>query len=223
MEVGEPVESTHNRQQYPVFSDYPTSLPDSYGDHHVVILVRDPSCLFAYWELQSSRMDHLRGEWGAALDGAAFVLRVFDVTETAEDRWSQAPSFDIDLPYGAAAWYIPLSRPARRHRVEIGWRLKDGRFVSIVTSNVVLLPLGRVSDEVDAQWVAVRMSAEYAEWEKIMQSTEVGRGSAEFSKTMAQRWQFLKSVFSLSFPPSSHSIGVSSLPSSKSGSGSRQP
>jgi hypothetical protein len=193
----------------------------------VVVLVRDPTCLFAYWELQNDRIDALRQQWGSALDGSIFVLRVFDVTDAGESGWADAPSFDIDLPQGVEQWYVTVPRPSRRHRLEIGWRLADGRFVSIVTSNMVLTPLGRVSDQVDAKWVAVRHSVEYAEWEKIMQSTEVGRGSAEFSKSMAQRWQFLKSVFSLSFPPSSHTVGISSLPSSmpssRSGSGSRQP
>src|SRR3990172_6233590 len=67
-------------------------LPDTYGDNCLVIMPRDPLCLFAYWEATADRLDALRDQAGRETwqTGQA-TLRVYDVTGAGEglDRASR--------------------------------------------------------------------------------------------------------------------------------------
>jgi hypothetical protein len=177
-------------------------------------MARDPSTIFVYWDVQAERFDPLRQEWGRKLDQAVTVLRVFDVTDHPKNNGTAAPFFDVEVSQDARQSYVKLPQPGRRHQIELGLRLPDGTFISILSSNVVLVPNGRVSDDVDAQWVSIRSQAEYEAWEKVLHNVDLGRGSADFSRQMTQRWQFLKSVFSMGVAPSSMPHMPSSLPSS---------
>jgi hypothetical protein len=195
-----------------VYVDNGAPLPETYGDHRLTIMARDPSTIFTYWEIAPWGFDELRARFGSALDHAEQILRVFDVSDIPDGDLSHAPYFDFPVHHSAMQCYVTIPRPGRRHLFELGFRLSDGTFASLLRSNIVLLPHGRVSDQLDAQWMAVR--AEYEAWEKIFQTTDIGRGSAEFSRQMAQRWQFLKSIFSWPVPPSSMMQMPSSMPSS---------
>jgi len=197
-----------------VFIDSGAPLPDTYGDNCLVMMARDPRTLFVYWDVQPARFEPLRQEWGHQLDQAVMVLRVFDITGRAEDQWAAAPFFDVDIAHDMRQYYVNLPQTGRQHRIELGLRLPGGAFISILSSNVVLLPNGQVSDDGDAKWMAVRSVEEYEAWEKVLHNVDLGRGSADFSRQMAQRWQFLKAVFSLSPLPSSFTQMPSSMPSS---------
>src|SRR5262249_10789289 len=150
-----------------------------------------------YWDVQPARFDPLHQEWGAQLDQAVTVLRVFDITGRASEDWAAAPFFDLEITADMRQYYIHLPQSGHQYRVELGLRLPNGLFISILSSNVILLPSGSVSDDVDAQWMKVHSKEEVEEWEKILHNVDIGRGSAEFSRQMAQRWQFLKAVFSI--------------------------
>jgi hypothetical protein len=184
-----------------VFIDNGTPLPDTYGDNCLVIMARDPRTIFVYWDVQAERFEPLRKDWGHKLDQAVTVLRVYDVTD--QPKTPETSFFDLEVSQDARQSYVKLPQPGRRHMIEFGLRLPDGTFISILSSNVVLVPNGRVSDDIDAKWVSVRSAQEYEAWEKVLQNVDLGRGSADFSRQMAQRWQFLKSVFSMGVAPSS--------------------
>ena len=60
-------------------------------------------------------------------------------------------------------------------------------------------PRGGVSTETDSRWMIVNVK----EWQKLVEGSDPhvtggggGGGSAELSKMMAQRWEFIRSVFS---------------------------
>ena len=201
-----------------VFIDSGPPLPETYGDNCLVVMARDPNTLFVYWDVQADRLETFRREWGEKLRQAAAVLRVFDVTDFPKNDGAAAPFFDVEIAQDVRQSYVKLPQPGRRHRVDFGLRLPDGTFITILSSNSVLLPNGKVSDDIDAKWVSVRSQEEYEEWEKVLHSVDLGRGSADFSRQMAQRWQFLKAVFSLGVLPSSMTHLPSSMPSSMPGS-----
>jgi len=177
------------------------ALPESYGDNRLVILPRDPLWFFAYWELTQDRADSARRDFGADVwDKAALILRVFDVTESELDGTGAAPSFDVEIQKQAREWYVKVEKSGRIYLVDLGLRLPDGRFISLLRSNRIRLPVGRISDKTDSQWMAVGVT-EQAQWNKFLESSagfekSSGGGSAEISRGMAQRWEFLRSVFS---------------------------
>lgn len=182
-------------------------LPERYGDDRLVAMVRDPRCVFVYWEFTIGNSDRLRQEGGADIwENADFILRV---------QMDSSGFFDVEVPRHVLKWYIVFDQPGMACTIDLGLRRRDGVFFSLLRSNHIQLPAGRVSEMTDAQFAAVHVAGDGApdhEVSELMRrdAERVGRGSAEFSKSMAQRWEFLRSVFSGSSP--------SSAPSSRSGS-----
>ncbi len=171
-------------------------LPETYGDNRLVILARDPLWFFTYWEATPDRLDTLRNQVGPDVwqKGQA-VLRVYDVTDRDADISRAERSFDVDVTYDARQWYVNVPVPGRSWIIELGFRFPDGRFLALLRSNRATLPLGAVSSQTDSRWMIVNIS----EWEKMFEvSDHFSRGSAEIAKMMAQRWEFLRSVFSSS-------------------------
>ncbi|MFA5976245.1 MAG: DUF4912 domain-containing protein [Elusimicrobiota bacterium] len=196
-------------------------LPENYGDDRLIILPRDPNWFFAYWEITPERANQIRREHGSDIwENATLVMRVYDLSSTS-DRTETASYFDVELNKQSRQWYVKVEKSGRFYIVDLGLRWPDGRFISILRSNCIQLPMGRVSDITDAEWMSVTgMIMTQEEWDRLLTVSVVGpgssgHGSAEFAKSMAQRWEFLKSVFSASWfssPPG----GWPSSPSSSS-------
>ncbi len=178
------------------------SLPKTYGDNRLVVMARDPFWFFAYWDMSQDRMQAVGQEHGADIWGRSqTLLRVYDVTDI-EFNGSNAHSYhDVGVLFDSYQWYVRVNHPGRHYLVDLGLLLANGRFISLLRSNPLLLPVGRVSDETDSQWMAVSLS-EQEEWNKMLQvavgADSSSRSSSEIVKTMAQRWEFLRAVFSSS-------------------------
>jgi hypothetical protein len=176
------------------------TLPSAYGETRLVILPRDPLWFFAYWELTPERIAQLKRERGDdAWDRSALVLRVYDVTSDENDGIDHAPFFDVEVHRHATQWYVKVANSGRAYIAVLGVRLADGRFIALVRSNRIRLPVGRISDQIDSQWMAVAASGQ-DEWAKFLETSggldNLSRGSADIARTMANRWEFLKSIFS---------------------------
>jgi len=129
-------------------------FPVTHGEDIVVLMVRDPYWLFAYWEFSPDLHDNLVARLGEeTVRNSRLVLRVYDVTDTdAEDPLSY---HDIDVAPGARDWYINVTRVESDYCIDIGLILPDGSFVVIARSNRVSLPPIGPSAEVDEQWVTL--------------------------------------------------------------------
>ncbi len=176
------------------FPETSPHLPESYGDDRLVVMARDPLCLFAYWEATSERFEALKNEVGDDVwqKGQA-VLKVYDVTDVEGDSGRAKYAFDVSISYDARRWYIHLPDRGRQYVVELGFKFPDGRFLVLLKSNTVRLPQGVVSPHTDSQWMIVNVD----QWEKMFEvNNNTARGSVEVAQMMAQRWEFLKAVFS---------------------------
>lgn len=181
------------------------SLPESYGNTEAALLPRDPNWMFIYWEITDNSKARIAGEHGQdVFEKARHVIRVYDVSQDGTDGKKY---FDIDARIDARNWYINVQDGGgRAYRCEIGLVLPDGRFIAIAATNTVTLPAGRVSEVTDEKWMSVS-----PDFEKLLQLSGVeyiGKGSGEVAKSLAQRWEMLRSVFSRAA-----SWGVSSLSS----------
>lgn len=129
-------------------------FPETHGENIVILMVRDPYWLFAYWEFSPDLNEELVGRVGEdRLARSRLVLRVYDVTESDIDERTEY--HDIDVAPGARDWYINVTRVERDYRVDIGLLLPDGSFIVIARSNCVSLPPIGPSDEVDERWVTL--------------------------------------------------------------------
>jgi hypothetical protein len=127
-------------------------LPAHYGDNKIVLLVRDPWWIYAYWEVQPDAERRVVEEIERkGLQRGRTTLRVYDVTGASVDRprsW-----FDIEVTFLISNWYIDVGIPDRDWVVELGIRASNGAFFPIVRSNVVRTPRFGVSEEVDEEWM----------------------------------------------------------------------
>ena len=182
------------------------ALPEGYGTTEAALLPRDPNWMFIYWEITENSMKNLRRDHGDdVLKKGRQVIRVYDVSG-ADDGGQPAKYFDIPVMFEAKSWYVNVQEGGRAYCCEVGLAMQDGSFIGLVKTNTVNLPGGRVSDVTDEKWMAVT-----ADFDKLLQLSGVeyiGKGSGEVAKSLAQRWEMLRAVFSRA-----SSWGVSSMSS----------
>ncbi len=127
-------------------------LPSHYGDDKIVLLVRDPWWIYAYWEVSGGREAEVTcriTESGA--QRSKTILRVYDVTGSSVE--APRSSFDIEVAFLVGNWYVDVGIPDRDWVAELGFRASDGCFHALVRSNVVRTPRFGVSDVVDEEWM----------------------------------------------------------------------
>lgn len=128
-------------------------LPWGYGIDKIVLQVRDSRWLHAYWEVIQDTMNRLRDRLGQAFSGAKRVLRVYDVSHIIFNGKNAHNFFDIEIGEQANSWYIDTNGPGRSWCVDLGLRLPNGEFITIVRSNVVYTPLDSPSWVTDEEWM----------------------------------------------------------------------
>ena len=129
------------------------SIPTGYGDDSIVLMVKDPRWLFAYWEVQPQTERAIRGQLlPEEVPGLQSILRVYDVTDVDDPPQPATRSFDISLSGLAKNWYIETTTPNRTFVVEIGLLAHTGRFLPFARSNRVTTPRAAPSEVVDAAW-----------------------------------------------------------------------
>lgn len=167
------------------------SLPDGYGNTEAALLPRDPYWMFIYWEITENSKKNIINQIGQeAFEKSRKVIRVYEVDE------SDKPSRHFDIPFVMEAknWYINVNECGKSYICEIGLITPDGRFIGIVKTNKVTLPKTGVSEVIDEKWMSVN-----EEFEKLLQISGVeyiGKGSLDIAKSLAQRWEMLRSIFS---------------------------
>ena len=128
-------------------------LPAHYDRDLIVLLVRDPWWLYSYWEVKAATYQKLKNELGPLFDTAQQALRVYDVSFINFNGSNAHRYFDIALAHPASSWYIDTGSPGRSWCVDLGLKLSDGRFITIVRSNIVTTPLDGPSWVTDEEWM----------------------------------------------------------------------
>ncbi|MDD5692413.1 MAG: DUF4912 domain-containing protein [Candidatus Omnitrophica bacterium] len=128
-------------------------LPYQYDQDKIVLQVRDPRWVHTYWELRNLTLESLKSRLGDDFHRARKVLRVYDVTNIIFNGSNANSFFDIQINDFANSWYIDTGKPGCSFCVDLGFMLPDGRFITIVRSNVVQTPLEGPSWITDEEWM----------------------------------------------------------------------
>ncbi len=128
-------------------------LPSGYGRDKMVLVVRDPWWLYTYWEVKDSTWDKFKAELKDEFYRARRVLRVYDVSNINFNGSNANKFFDLEIREDASNWYIDVGSPGRSWCVEFGLLLRDGRFITILRSNVVETPIDGPSWITDEEWM----------------------------------------------------------------------
>ncbi len=130
----------------------PKNLPSSYGKDRIVVMVRDPYWLHAYWELTHQAIQRAEAALGQDWHGAKPILRVLDVSTHDTTSTSESHVRDIEIHGGCNNWYIEVTNPPRSFRVDIGYLSRRGQFFVLARSNIVTTPRAGISDSIDEHW-----------------------------------------------------------------------
>ncbi len=137
-------------------------LPDGYGSTRIVLMVRDPYWIHAYWEIAEDISDMVTMALGP--EGwltSRKALRVHDVTDIDFDGNNSHRSVDIDIHGHSTNWYINVERPNRSYCAELGLRGPDGRFICLSRSNTVRTPRSGISEVIDEEWMTISAIERY--------------------------------------------------------------
>jgi hypothetical protein len=130
----------------------PRDLPGGYGKDRIVVMVRDPYWLHAYWELTRISIQRAEAALGQEWHGARPILRVLDVSSHDTSCTSERIVRDIDIHGGCNNWYVDVHDPPCSFRIDIGYLSRAGHFYVLARSNVVTTPRAGMSDVIDENW-----------------------------------------------------------------------
>ncbi len=122
----------------------------------LVVMVRDPYWLHAYWELSERSIDRAQAALGQRWHSARPVLRLYRTQGEATALHER----DIAIHGGVSNWYVDVQDPPADYRLEIGYLADDGYFYCLARSNDVSTPVAGTSNAVDENWSAVAEDAD---------------------------------------------------------------
>ena len=121
----------------------------------LVVMVRDPYWLHAYWELSRKSIERAKVALGPYWHGARPVLRLCEVVRDGTTNSPRQPIRDIEIHGGVNNWYIDVQNPPKSYQLDIGYVAGDGRFFCLARSNVVSTPAAAAGDTFDKNWADV--------------------------------------------------------------------
>jgi hypothetical protein len=131
-------------------------LLGGYGSTRVVLMVRDPYWIHAYWEIAEDISDMVTMALGPeGWLNSRKALRVHDVTDIEFDGNNSHRSVNIDIGEHATNWHINVDRPNRAYCAELGLIGHDGRFVCLSRSNTIRTPRAGLSEVIDEEWMTI--------------------------------------------------------------------
>ncbi len=150
------------------------SIPTDYGDDRIVVMVKDPWWIFAYWEIQPGTERAARAQLlPHEVAGLQTVLRVYDVTGIDFPAQNPLRVFDISLSGLATNWYINTNAPHSDFVVDLGILTNTGRFILLVRSNRVRTPRAGPSEVLDEAWMTTNEL-----FMKLLGTSGIGMGSS---------------------------------------------
>ncbi len=131
-----------------------SGLPRHYGIDRCRLMVRDPYCIHAYWEVNAGTVERAREDLGAEWEGHKRILRVHGIPVSGDPEEPPADFFDVGLNEEADNWYIDVPRANRGYRVDIGVLTAAGLFYPLASSNTAITPRDTASRAGQETWAA---------------------------------------------------------------------
>ncbi|MCX7841585.1 MAG: DUF4912 domain-containing protein [Clostridia bacterium] len=118
-------------------------------NHHVtriVLLPRDPNCLFAFWEISNDLKDSFIREFSKDVwDKSYPALRITNI--------SKSYSFFIRIDDYISSCYINVEDSNNLYSAELGRKTSENFFINMASSNHVYTPSNTVSSNIAAYFV----------------------------------------------------------------------
>jgi len=122
----------------------------------LVVMVRDPYWLHAYWELAPRSVDRAQSALAQHWHATRPVLRLFHVAADGSAELQR----EIPIHGGVNHWYVDVQNPPQQFRMEIGYLTAGGQFYCLARSNTVTTPPAGTSDSIDENWADIDQNAD---------------------------------------------------------------
>jgi hypothetical protein len=152
----------------------------------LVVMVRDPYWLHAYWELTRTGVDRAQAALGQEWHAVRPILRLVEVTDGGTTSAVETPVRDIDIHGGVNNWYVDVQDPPKSYRIDIGYLAASGKFFVLARSNVVTTPKAGSNERLDENWSDIA-----GDFERIYAQSGGyngdGNGSVELQEVFEER------------------------------------
>ena len=115
------------------------NMPDKYNKDMLHLLVKDPNCLFIYWEISDRKkrmvMRHFSTDW----KDIPKIIRLY-VTENQIFNDSHPHAFDDFFTAETDSCYIHHLKPNTGYIVDYGIKNRNDQFIPLMRSNLVETP-----------------------------------------------------------------------------------
>lgn len=125
------------------------------GKDRLVLMVRDPYWLHAYWELTRGSIERAQAALGQHWHAARPVLRLSEVSRDGSACSSRRVLRDVQVHGGVNNWYLDVQDPPKNYQVDIGYLAAGDRFFSVIRSNMVSTPPVGSGNAFDENWTEV--------------------------------------------------------------------
>jgi hypothetical protein len=139
---------TVEEKKYTRFGDRPIAqgdadieLVDSYNDTRLVLLIRDPSWAYAYWDLRESIEQEIAESEGEQ----ELLLRIYEVPSVRASVREAFGSFDIPVRPSDREWYVNIPTSERAYVGHLVRRSGD-RYQVQAVSNPIWIPRGGIAE-----------------------------------------------------------------------------
>jgi len=130
-----------------------------HGETQMVAFIRDPRCIFTYWEVSPASVEAVKKQLMDEYPGSSMALRVFQVGPDGKTELL----YEVNVEPGEKNRYLELKEPGGRYYVEVVQRTASGRVVTYARSNWVSASSERpsFSTTADPQWAPPAGILEY--------------------------------------------------------------
>jgi hypothetical protein len=115
----------------------------------LVLLVRDPFWLHAYWEITARTVERAKVALGVFWHTSLPIIRLFRLESDGTTQPKRSFVRDILVHGGVNNWYLDVIDPPSAFQIELGYISREKKFYSLVSSNIVETPQQQVIDELD--------------------------------------------------------------------------
>ena len=128
-------------------------LPSYDTTSRITLIPKDPSWIYAYWEIADSSIEDVKRQLGGNLDGTKFIVRMYDVTCKDFNGFNANHWFDIEVGRYSNNWYVNIWNDNASYCGEIGIFHNSGRFFPMARSNFVHTPRSSSSNRFEEIWM----------------------------------------------------------------------
>lgn len=111
----------------------------------LILMVRDPYWLQAYWEISRQSVERARVALSQNWYLARPLLRLWEIRRDGTSHLERIFVKDLEIHGRVNNWYINVDNPPRSFEVEIGYATPDKKFFCLARSNIVSTPHAAVT------------------------------------------------------------------------------